>query len=269
MTSCPSVFVKFVVYFGFIAYWEYRRNFEMLSICENHSDFRCSESFLSVESDFNQRTICFRKRATLATVTGEQKKKDSETQKRSLVEDGLKNEYRERTIPIVDSALLDRLCNKPRIIIVKDGNSGKKKVYPTNIFHSPEGQPYSPRNWEKRVYKKFMADLHEAHPEIPLLNPHELRHTRATLWVKQGINLITIAKLLGHKGLKMLQEIYEHNKADLHKKELLEKKKDSQLNIALGDITPDLLKAIIETISAETLKALLKNLARYKTQDNI
>ena len=183
--------------------------------------------------------------------------KDAETGKRSLVEDGLKNRYRERKIPIIDSALLERLRNKPRMIIVKDDKGGKKEVCPINVFHSPEGHPYNPQNWEKRVYNKFMADLQEAHPEIPLLTPHELRHTRATLWVKQGINLITIARLLGHKDLKMLKEIYEHNDADIHKQELLEKKKDSQQNTTYNAINTDMLEEIAKKASAEALKALL------------
>lgn len=55
-----------------------------------------------------------------------------------------------------------------------------------------------------------MNALVKAHPEIPKLSAHELRHTRATLWIAQGVSPMMAARLLGHSDLKMLMRIYDH-----------------------------------------------------------
>jgi hypothetical protein len=62
--------------------------------------------------------------------------------------------------------------------------------------------------------------MHAVHPDIPILNPHELRHTRATLWKDDGVDLYTIAKLLGHVDLDMLSKRYAHNSIAALKKAL-------------------------------------------------
>ena len=43
-----------------------------------------------------------------------------------------------------------------------------------------------------------------------ILNPHELRHTRATLWVEQDRNLFAIAEQMGWSDLEMLKKTYGH-----------------------------------------------------------
>ena len=83
-------------------------------------------------------------------------------------------------------------------------------VAPEQIFYSPEGLAYQPNNWANRVFRPFMRALHNAYPDIPELSPHELRHTRATLWIAQGIDPYMVARLLGHSDLKMLTKIYDH-----------------------------------------------------------
>lgn len=125
------------------------------------------------------------------------------------VSDGLKNEYRRRSIPIVEPELLKRLREKPRQITYTVGNT-EISVDTTHIFHSPEGKPYQPNNWNNRVFLRYMNALVKAHPEIPKLSVHELRHTRATLWIAQGVSPMMVARLLGHSDLKMLMRIYDH-----------------------------------------------------------
>ena len=82
------------------------------------------------------------------------------------------------------------------------------------VIHSPEGKPYQPNNWENRVYRPFMRALHKLHPDIPILSPHELRHTRATLWIVQGMDPYMSARLLGHSDLKMLTKIYDYTNTE-------------------------------------------------------
>ena len=129
--------------------------------------------------------------------------------------DGLKNKYRQRTIPIVDTVLLNRLRCKPRTVYLSlKGKGAQQIIRPAFVFHSPEGKPYQPQNWSRRVYNAFMKDLRAEHPEIPRLTPHELRHTRATLWLAQGVSPLMVAKLLGHCDLKMLTRVYDHTSVE-------------------------------------------------------
>ena len=140
---------------------------------------------------------------------------DLDQEKWVMESDGLKNKYRQRTIPIVDDALLDRLRSKPRtVFLTSKGEDTQRTIRPEFVFHSPEGKPYQPQNWSRRVYNSFMKDLRAEHPEIPRLTPHELRHTRATLWLAQGVSPLMVAKLLGHCDLKMLTRVYDHTSVD-------------------------------------------------------
>lgn len=127
--------------------------------------------------------------------------------------DGLKNEYRRRSIPIVEPELLKRLREKPKRI-TRSPNRYKPEITITvdteYIFHSPEGKPYQPNNWNNRVFLPFIRELQKLHPEIPRLSVHELRHTRASLWIADGVDPYMAARLLGHTDLKMLMKIYDH-----------------------------------------------------------
>lgn len=148
--------------------------------------------------------------------------KDTATGKWATVSDGLKNSYRERVVPI-GRELVRRIALSPKVVSV--GGNVKHGIPPTPkitafIFHSPQGGPYSPKNWVNRVYKPFMAALVATHPDVPALNPHELRHTRATLWKDQKVDLFSIAKLLGHSDLEMLVKRYAHNNVDALKEAL-------------------------------------------------
>lgn len=148
--------------------------------------------------------------------------KDSQTGKVITVSSGLKNDHRKRVIPLHPN-LVARLAAKPRVVHV--GGNAKKGTAPLPviteyIFHAPSGGPFTPMNWTNRVFKPFMDALHAKHPEVPPLNPHELRHTRATLWKDDGVDLFSIAKLLGHADLDMLAKRYAHNNIDTLKKAL-------------------------------------------------
>ena len=66
-----------------------------------------------------------------------------------------------------------------------------------------------------------MQALQRQYPEIPSLSPHKLRHTRATLWIAQGIEPYMVARLLGHSDLKMLTKIYDHTSEETLRNALL------------------------------------------------
>lgn len=77
-----------------------------------------------------------------------------------------------------------------------------------------------PNNWTKRYFKTFMNDLIIKYPDIPALTPHELRHTRATLWWQEGVDLLSLGMAGGWGNLRMLRERYAHNNVDHLKKVL-------------------------------------------------
>lgn len=143
--------------------------------------------------------------------------KDSETGYYTVVSDGLKNKYRRRIIPIADDELLNALAAVPETICI--GGNKKKGVSPTPIkpeflFCATNGKALNPSNWSKRVFAEVMDAVVSAHPEIPRLTPHELRHTRATLWKNDKVDLFSLARLLGHCDLDMLAKRYAHDDID-------------------------------------------------------
>lgn len=129
-------------------------------------------------------------------------------------------------MPLVDETLIERLKGKPQKLWVKKrGEAAPTLTEPEYVFHSPEGLPYQPNNWSNRVFFPFMRDLHKVHPELPDLTPHELRHTRATLWIAQGISPLMVARLLGHCDVKMLTKVYDHTTVDTLREAITSTKK--------------------------------------------
>lgn len=135
---------------------------------------------------------------------GAVKVKNSNTGKWEMMVDGLKTVYRKRGVPI-SVKLSQYLYIKPKKIYYR-----KQAIYPKHIFHSPAGQVYMPENWYRRRYNVFMDELIKFHPDIPRLTPHELRHTRASLWWEDDVDLMSLALLGGWGDLEMLRERYIH-----------------------------------------------------------
>lgn len=153
------------------------------------------------------------KKRTLWIESGLVAVKDSMSGRRKLIAEGTKNKYRKREIPL--SPLLNGLLSlKPRYVQLK-----KEKKYTVHIIHSPEGKPYDPTNWYRRSFKPFMRDCYMA-TGITQLTPHELRHTRATLLKDDGVDIFSIARLLGHSNLDMLAKRYAHDNVETVRKAL-------------------------------------------------
>jgi integrase len=65
-----------------------------------------------------------------------------------------------------------------------------------------------------------MDAMHAANPDIPILTAHELRHTRATLWVNAGIDTSLVLKLCGWSNDRMLNTRYYHFDPEVARKKL-------------------------------------------------
>lgn len=93
----------------------------------------------------------------------------------------------------------------------------KQKEMSNSIFvvHNKNNEVINPRTWQRRHYDVFMRDMHDEYRrrniDIPIYNPHRLRHSKASVWVNDGLNLYAIAKTLGHSDLNMLKKRYAHS----------------------------------------------------------
>lgn len=128
--------------------------------------------------------------------------RDQDSMKMRTTVGDTKNRFRDRYIPLkkdtaarLSATYVDRKCDF--------------------VVCTHDGRMQNPRNWERRRYKVFMHDMHEHYMskgiDVPELTAHELRHTRATLWVNSGKNLFAVADVLGHSDLKMLRKRYAHS----------------------------------------------------------
>lgn len=70
-----------------------------------------------------------------------------------------------------------------------------------------------PDTWSSRL-RVEMERLTKAYPEMPQLTAHELRHTHGTYLRRHGVDIYSIAKVLGHKDVEVTARIYVHN--ELH-----------------------------------------------------
>lgn len=75
------------------------------------------------------------------------------------------------------------------------------------IFTNKENNVNQPNTWSQKL-KRFMDSLPE---NIPRLTAHELRHTYGTNLRRNGVDIYTIQKVMGHKDIKMTSELYVHN----------------------------------------------------------
>ena len=71
-----------------------------------------------------------------------------------------------------------------------------------------------------------MTGVHGRHPDIPVLTSHEMRHTYVTSLRRNGVDIYTIQKILGHKDIQVTAEIYVHNELEELRAAVFRKKTD-------------------------------------------
>ena len=73
------------------------------------------------------------------------------------------------------------------------------------LFRQPNGKPMCPSTFTYRFKLILKAN------NLPLdLNVHSLRHTNASLLIAQGVDVRTVASLLGHAQASTTLDIYAH-----------------------------------------------------------
>lgn len=93
------------------------------------------------------------------------------------------------------------------------------------LFPSQTGGLQDTDHFSQRP-KKFMTGVHERHPDIPVLTSHEMRHTYGTSLRRNGVDIYTIQKILGHKNIQVTAEIYVHNELEELRAAVFRKKTD-------------------------------------------
>jgi integrase len=73
------------------------------------------------------------------------------------------------------------------------------------VFPNPEGKP---QNHTRMLRKSFHPTLVRA--ELRRMRFHDLRHTYASLLIKQGENIKYIQAQLGHSSIQMTMDVYGH-----------------------------------------------------------
>ena len=90
------------------------------------------------------------------------------------------------------------------------------------VFPNTKDKLMNPTVWSTRTYALFMRDMNEAHPDIPMLTIHELRHTFGSLVYEASKDIYVTSKLMRHSSIEITAKIYVHESMDT-KREALEK----------------------------------------------
>ncbi len=101
------------------------------------------------------------------------------------------------------------------------------------IFPPTVGTPQDPRN----LYRNFQATLKQA--SLPRIRFHDLRHTAATLMLRQGINPKVVQEQLGHRDITLTLDTHSHVLPDIREEAI--QKLDKVLAAKASDEKPHFL----------------------------
>lgn len=80
------------------------------------------------------------------------------------------------------------------------------------IFPNRYGRPQYPRTFSN-VFARHMGRIQRT-LRLPMLSPHELRHTFGTDLRRLGVDIYTIQKVMGHKDINVTSNLYVHNEVE-------------------------------------------------------
>lgn len=79
-------------------------------------------------------------------------------------------------------------------------------------------EPMKPHTYADH-FSDFMKRM-QKETGLPILTPHELRHTFGTLLRENDVDIYTIQKVLGHSDITVTSSIYVHNDIEVLRKRL-------------------------------------------------
>lgn len=112
----------------------------------------------------------------------------------------------------------------PSVLAIFLLHSKKNAISPL-VFPKTDGNLNTPSSW-KSAWTSYMNTLNyeyytkefpgiskfdpNGYPKMININPHQLRHTYATLHYEAGTDPLTTSKLLGHSGVQLTLDTYTH-----------------------------------------------------------
>ena len=82
------------------------------------------------------------------------------------------------------------------------------------FFTTQKGLIMRPMHFYYSIWDPFQDDLRSAYPELPVMLPHEYRHTYGTLLYQAGTELLTLSRIMGHSSVRVTQKTYVHDTVD-------------------------------------------------------
>ena len=115
--------------------------------------------------------------------------------------------------PKEEKVRLIPLSSQAQDILIKVKERFPELHKPNNLIFSATGNPIADSNARKTLHKMCLAT------DVPLISPHELRHTFASILLNEDQqNLYAVSSLLGHSSpditYKAYIDIFEKNKLD-------------------------------------------------------
>jgi integrase len=76
------------------------------------------------------------------------------------------------------------------------------------VFTAPDGGVMRGNNFRKRTFNAAVEALRSEDPAAPVITPHDLRHTAASLAISAGANVKAVQRMLGHADAAMTLNTY-------------------------------------------------------------
>lgn len=84
---------------------------------------------------------------------------------------------------------------------IRNGDRWKGEGY---LFTQDDGRPIIPS-----TINFWLRGFSERHG-LPHINPHAFRHTAASILISEGVDIVTVSKMLGHANPSMTTDVYSH-----------------------------------------------------------
>jgi len=72
------------------------------------------------------------------------------------------------------------------------------------VFRKEDGTPIHPHTFSQ-AFERLVAKM-----DLPTFRLHDLRHTHATLLIKEGVPVKVVSERLGHASVAFTMQIYQH-----------------------------------------------------------